>query len=203
VKNVVGVYIHIASILLLYIAAVIGRNLINENSTKEHISRVSQFVLGVLNLVIFGGYFFVFFYPGIDVVDRATGLGSMNLPIALRIILGVLFTGSGVVMYYITVDMLIKKGKGFSAYKFTEKVVAESVYKYVRNPMSVGYYLFALGFPFMFNSLYLLIITVVGFIPVQLLYVIIYEEKELKCRFKDSYYEYSRQVPRFIPHFKH
>ncbi len=195
----IGVYIHVAGILSLLIASIIGNLLINKNTSKEKISSVSQFVLIVLNLVIFGAYFLVFFVPGLDEVDKATSLDKIPVHNWLRMAVGIVLILVGIVVYYITVDLLIKRGKGFSAYKFTKNVISESIYKYVRNPMSVGYYLFALGFPFLFDSLYLLIITVIGFIPVQLLYVLIYEEKELKLRFGPSYFEYSKGVPRFFP----
>lgn len=197
----VGFYIHIGSVACLYIAALFGRLMINNESDLKKVSRVSHFVLSVLNLVIFGGYFLVFFFPGISAIHQFLGLGGLNMPFYLRVILGSFLLCAGTLMYYITVNELINRGKGFSAYKFTEKIVTESIYKYLRHPMSLGYYLFVLGFPFIFDSMYLLLITLFGFIPAQLFYVLIYEEKELELRFKNDYREYRKRVAFIIPRF--
>lgn len=197
----IGVSIHVVSVLALLVASIVGRMVIVRNPTPVVIRNTSQLVLIILNLSIFLGYFVVLLVPGLAAVNRATGLDTIPLPRALEIVLGTALVGAGCCVYYMTVSQLMNRGKGFSAYKFTENVVTDSIYRHVKNPMSVGYYLFALGVPFLTDSAYYLVVTILGFIPVQLLYVLIYEEKELELRFGVGYRDYAAGVPRFIPRF--
>lgn len=73
-------------------------------------------------------------------------------------------------------------------------------YAYVRHPLYVGNFLLGFGFSVMANRWFLILAFVVLF---YVLYVSVIdeEEKTLKSRFGDSYLEYSRNVPAFVPHF--
>lgn len=195
----IGPVIHLTSIFLLLAASVLGRVVITHKSDAQVVRNTSQIVLFILNLCIFVAYFIVLWVPGIEAIANATGLGPIPLTRMLELGLGIVLVGSGSYVYYITVSQLISQGNGFSSYKFTDQVVSDSIYRHVKNPMSVGYYLFALGMPFLLDSSYFLIVSILGFIPAQMLYVLLYEEKELSVRFGSSYKNYASDVPRFIP----
>lgn len=78
------------------------------------------------------------------------------------------------------------------------RVVATGPYRWVRNPIYIGALLVVLGEAWLFLSLPVL--AYAGAMAVLChLFVISYEERTLRRRFGDSYLEYRRTVPRWIP----
>jgi protein-S-isoprenylcysteine O-methyltransferase Ste14 len=78
------------------------------------------------------------------------------------------------------------------------ELVAVGFYRYVRNPMYFGILLILAGY-FLWFGTWALFIYVVLFFVITHLFVVLYEEPNLKRRFGVSYEEYRRQVPRWIP----
>ena len=78
------------------------------------------------------------------------------------------------------------------------RVVATGPYRWVRNPIYIGALLVVLGEAWLFMSLPLLAYAGVMAVVFHL-FVIGYEERRLRHRFGDTYLEYRRQVPRWIP----
>ena len=78
------------------------------------------------------------------------------------------------------------------------RVVAAGPYRWVRNPIYIAALLVVLGEAWLFMSLPVL--TYAGAMAVFFhLFVTGYEERKLGRRFGDSYLEYRRRVPRWIP----
>jgi len=77
-------------------------------------------------------------------------------------------------------------------------LVIRGLYRYVRNPMYVGVVLVLLGESALFRSASLLLYTAVFFLIANL-FVIVYEEPNLRARFGESYEHYRRSVARWIP----
>jgi protein-S-isoprenylcysteine O-methyltransferase Ste14 len=75
------------------------------------------------------------------------------------------------------------------------------LYKYVRNPMYVGVLLAIVGHFLWFGFWSLLIYAVLLFLAFSV-FVIFYEEPNLRQRFGKAYDEYHQRVPRWIPRFK-
>jgi protein-S-isoprenylcysteine O-methyltransferase Ste14 len=82
-----------------------------------------------------------------------------------------------------------------------KELVASGPYRYVRNPIYVGALLIFLGHFLWFGYWALLTYAMLAFIGVHL-FVLLYEEPNLKRRFGTSYEEYLKRVPRWIPRFK-
>ena len=80
-------------------------------------------------------------------------------------------------------------------------LVANGLYRYVRNPIYVGTMLFVAGHLIWFGSLALIPYLLVMFLFFHL-YVVYYEEPNLSRRFGEKYEQYQRQVPRWIPKLK-
>jgi len=79
------------------------------------------------------------------------------------------------------------------------RVVAAGPYRWVRNPIYIGALLVVLGEAWLFMSLPLL--AYAGAMAIVFhLFVTGYEERTLRRRFGDTYQEYRRTVPRWIPH---
>jgi len=71
----------------------------------------------------------------------------------------------------------------------------------MRNPMYIGVFGVLLGEIVTFRSVVLLEYAAFFCVAVQL-FVIFYEEPTLRRQFGDSYEEYRRSIPRWIPRFR-
>ncbi|MEW6201294.1 MAG: isoprenylcysteine carboxylmethyltransferase family protein [bacterium] len=79
-------------------------------------------------------------------------------------------------------------------------LVVRGLYRYIRNPMYVGIFLILIGESVFFESALLFIYSVLVLTAFNL-FVFFYEEPVLTKKFGDSYTQYCRRVPRWIPRF--
>ena len=79
-----------------------------------------------------------------------------------------------------------------------KEVVARGLYRYVRNPMYVAVLLALAGEAVLFESALLLAYAALVFTVFHLT-VVFYEEPTLRRKFGESYENYRRRVPRWIP----
>ena len=84
----------------------------------------------------------------------------------------------------------------------TEKFVKKGIRRYLRNPMSLGGYLFLVAYSIRFPSTYLLFATLIGLIPAHIFYLKTYEEKELELKFGEEYRKYKKETPFLLPKIK-
>jgi protein-S-isoprenylcysteine O-methyltransferase Ste14 len=80
----------------------------------------------------------------------------------------------------------------------TQFLVTTALHRYVRNPMYIGVALVILGEATVFRSFHVAEYAVV-MLFVAHLFVMFYEEPTLRRQFGESYDEYRRRVPRWIP----
>jgi protein-S-isoprenylcysteine O-methyltransferase Ste14 len=83
----------------------------------------------------------------------------------------------------------------------TKFLVTTALHYYVRNPMYVGVALAILGEAALFRSVHLVEYAAV-MLAIAHIFVVLYEEPTLHRQFGESYEEYRRTVPRWIPRFK-
>jgi protein-S-isoprenylcysteine O-methyltransferase Ste14 len=83
----------------------------------------------------------------------------------------------------------------------TKFLVVSGLHRYVRNPMYLGVALVILGEAGLFRAPHLAEYAVV-MLSIAHLFVIFYEEPTLHRQFGESYEQYRRTVPRWIPRFK-
>ena len=81
------------------------------------------------------------------------------------------------------------------------RLVAKGLYRYIRNPMMTGQYIFLFGVGIFFNSISLLFIFTPAFIIITIMYLKFIEEPELEKRLGSEYVEYKNKVPMFFPKF--
>jgi len=81
----------------------------------------------------------------------------------------------------------------------TEFLVAKGPYKYTRNPMIFGYIFIWIGLGFLFNSFFLLFGATSFFTIFLILFVKLWEEKNLEERFGESYNNYKKNISFLIP----
>jgi protein-S-isoprenylcysteine O-methyltransferase Ste14 len=113
--------------------------------------------------------------------------------------LGFFLILAGVASYCWCAWEFIATGKGTPApYDPPRALVARGLYRMVRNPMYVGVSAIIVGEAALFKSIALLVYAAVAMLAFHLR-VIYYEEPTLKRLFGDSWEEYRRRVPRWIP----
>lgn len=84
----------------------------------------------------------------------------------------------------------------------TKYLVTTALHRYIRNPMYVGVFLVLVGEIILFRSKTLLEYGAFFCVAVQL-FVLFYEEPTLHRQFGESYDQYRRTVPRWIPRLRH
>jgi len=141
-----------------------------------------------------------FFYPGLSHFDELFGIPSLPLkPILL--VIGILLVLPGLYLGIITNKDLLELGHGAAAFRLTQHIVELDIYKYTRNPMSLGYYLVCIGVGLIAGSTSVTLGAILGIIPAHVLFLKFFEELELELRFGTPYLEYKRRVPFLIPRF--
>ncbi len=116
--------------------------------------------------------------------------------------LGVVIFLVGAAIYFRCAWVFAVRGLGTPApIAPTKFLVTTALHRYVRNPMYIGVFMVLLGEAVMFRSAVLLEYAAFFCVPAQL-FVVFYEEPTLRRQFGESYEEYRRSVPRWIPKFK-
>ena len=83
-----------------------------------------------------------------------------------------------------------------------KRLVVRGLYRYVRNPMYLGVLTILLAWIILYQTLGLLIYTVIVFTCFNA-FVIFYEEPHLENIFGDDYLAYKLKVGRWLPRFRH
>ncbi|OGO34780.1 MAG: hypothetical protein A2Z03_07020 [Chloroflexi bacterium RBG_16_56_8] len=105
-----------------------------------------------------------------------------------------------VILFWCFWDFLVK-GRGTPApIDPPKELVATGFYRYVRNPMYVGVLLILAGHFLWFGYWNLIIYTAFAFLATHL-FVVLYEEPNLRKRFGRAYEDYLNSVPRWMPRF--
>lgn len=194
----VTVYAQVAGIAAFTVATLILGLLLRRNPSKaaaHRLSRISHaFFWGALLVPEFAG----FIWPGLTHFDEVLGVPSLPWPIA-RWLVGVPLVMFGVFFSSSSMRALKTQGSGMMAFKLTQRVVESQVYERVRNPMSLGLYLQFVGVALLVGSTWLLLGSVLLYIPAHAFNLKFFEERELSARHGPSYDEYRARVPFLIP----
>jgi protein-S-isoprenylcysteine O-methyltransferase Ste14 len=171
---------------------------LRKNPSKENAEKSSR----IMHFLFFAGQIappiFGFFYPGFRHLDELVGLQPLPWR-PLFLVVGILLAIPGFYFMGVTNKLLRALGSGTNAFILTKRVVNDDVYKRTRNPMSLGFYLLALGAAFISGSSFATLAVAVLVIPAHLLFLKYFEEKELELRFGDPYLEYKKSVPFLMP----
>jgi protein-S-isoprenylcysteine O-methyltransferase Ste14 len=117
-------------------------------------------------------------------------------------ICGALLIALGFYVIWETVSIFTDYGEGTPApWEPPKKLVALGIYRNVRNPMMIGVWCVLAGESILFRSMELLIWFLV-FYTACMVMIPLWEEKDLEKRFGESYSEYKKNVPRWIPRWK-
>jgi len=157
-------------------------------------------LLTPIGVVIFGTFTALFVFTAI-LIDKQIGLPGL-LPEGARFPVSIPMIALGVTVTAWSVFHFLKVKGTPVPFNPPPEVVKTGPYRYARNPMLTGVFLFLFGVGFSVNSVSL----VFFFTP---LYILIHvwelkeiEEPELMKRLGDEYIEYHKRTPMFIPEFK-
>jgi protein-S-isoprenylcysteine O-methyltransferase Ste14 len=115
--------------------------------------------------------------------------------------LGAVVTLVGAAIYFRCAWEFAVRGLGTPApIAPTKFLVTTALHRYVRNPMYIGVALAIAGQAALFRRLQLVEYAAVMLLIAHV-FVVLYEEPTLRQQFGDSYEEYRRSVPRWIPKF--
>jgi protein-S-isoprenylcysteine O-methyltransferase Ste14 len=139
-------------------------------------------------------------YPGLPQLDGLVGIQPLPWQ-TFFLVLGIFIAFTGLYFLGVSNKLLRALGNGANAFRLTQKIVQTDIYKYTRNPMSLGYYLWTLSLSFIFGSKLAMLVVLLGFIPAHIFFLKYFEELELELRFGEAYRQYKQKVPFLIPKF--
>jgi protein-S-isoprenylcysteine O-methyltransferase Ste14 len=126
-------------------------------------------------------------------------VGGFVRPRGMLSWLGCLLFAVGAAIYFRCAWEFAARGLGTPApIAPTKFLVTTALHRYVRNPMYLGVALAIVGEAAVFQSLHVLVYAAV-MLTIAHIFVVLYEEPTLKRQFGESYEEYRRKVPRWIP----
>lgn len=176
--------------LLLLPLVWLGRKMLNRDPTLKNAKRTTTIVHYVL-LFILGAAIF-------RAIGTYRSWPDWRLPIPSEIGL-VLVVLSGAILF-LTVANLALKGLGAPfAVALSRRLTTDWLYAYTRNPMVLASFLFFLSVGLWIQSALFLLWMLLLVIPVWLLIVKVFEERELEIRFGAPYLEYKSKTPMLIP----
>ncbi|KMP11724.1 hypothetical protein UR09_02620 [Candidatus Nitromaritima sp. SCGC AAA799-A02] len=107
----------------------------------------------------------------------------------------------GLCLCWVTVSLFTDFGEGTPApWAPPKKLVVRGIYRHARNPMMTGVWCVLTGESILFGSVPVFIWFLV-FLTACLVLIPFWEEPDLEHRFGESYHEYKKHVPRWIPRF--
>ncbi len=194
------IYLTLLGLFFFVTGVVILGAWLRKNRTKDSAEKSSRimhffFFAGLVAPPIIG-----VFHPGLTRFDALLDLPSLPWQ-PLFLALGIILAIPGLYFMGITNKLLRALGSGANAFRLTKQIVADNIYKRTRNPMSLGFYLFALALGFGSGSTFVTLAVLLGLIPAHIFFLKYFEELELELRFGESYLEYKKSVPFLIPKF--
>ena len=191
-------YLGLSGLLAFIMGAGILGVWLRKHPSKTNAERSSR----IMHFLFFAGlgtpFLIGLFYPGLTHLDELVGLRPLPWK-SMFLIVGIVLAVPGLYFLAVSNKSLRALGSGTNAFRLTKHIVEADIYKYTRNPMSLGYYLFALGVGFISGSTLVTLYVLFGLIPAHLFFLRFFEELELELRLGESYKEYKRKTPFLIP----
>jgi protein-S-isoprenylcysteine O-methyltransferase Ste14 len=194
----IALYLGVLGLFAFLIGLCILGAWLRKHPSKENAEKFNR----IMHFLFYAGlgvpFVVAFFFPGLRHLDSLVGLHPLPFQ-TLFLVVGILFGLPGLYLMGASNKSLRALGSGANAFRLTRRIVANDIYQYTRNPMSLGYYLIGLSIAFLSGSTLLTLYIVFGIIPAPLFFLKFFEEFELELRFGDSYQQYKRQVPFLFP----
>jgi protein-S-isoprenylcysteine O-methyltransferase Ste14 len=172
-------------------------NLLHRAATNTKMTRTLLTPVGV---AIFGAFTALFVFAAI-VFDRVLHLPRL-LPEGATLLLSIPVMAVGVAVTAWSAFHFLKVNGTPVPFNPPPKLVRSGPYRYARNPMLTGVFLFLFGVGFGVNSFSLVFFFTPLYVLINVWELKEIEEPELVKRLGDEYIEFRRQTPMFIPGFR-
>lgn len=194
------VFFQLYCVLSLYLVTIVGRRILNKGKGFNYTRRLARFIhpIYAFGLVGFGFSIVIMAHKSPYPLPF---LPELNISCLLSLTISRLLFLLAAVVGLPGIAGLANRRVG-PLRLMTENFVKRGIRRYLRNPMSLGGYLFLIAYSVRFPSTYLLFATLIGLIPAHIFYLKIYEEKELELKFGEDYLKYKKEVPFLLPRMK-
>jgi protein-S-isoprenylcysteine O-methyltransferase Ste14 len=189
-SNAMNLSIIVGGVLLVFPLVWLGRMLLDKKPTASRAAWITMFVHYAIGL-LFG-------MAIIRAMITHQDWSGWTLPIPVEIgLLLLIITGTA---FLLTVVNLALKGLGAPfAIALSRKLAVDWLYAWTRNPMVLAGLAFLLALGIWYQSALFVLWTLILFTPALLVFVKVYEERELEIRFGASYLEYRSRTPMLFP----
>jgi protein-S-isoprenylcysteine O-methyltransferase Ste14 len=189
-SNVMNLSIIVGGLLLVFPLVWLGRKILDRHLTTSGVAWITTFVqFAVGNL---------FAAAIIRAVTTHQDWSDWVLPVPAEI--GLLLAIIAGAAFVLTVVNLALKGFGAPFFiALSRKLAADWLYAWTRNPMALAFLAFLLSLGIWFQSVLFVLWVLILFAPALLVFLKVYEERELEYRFGASYLEYKSRTPMLFP----
>ncbi len=189
-SNAMNLSIIGGGVLLTFPVVWLGRKILDKQPTTSRAVWVTTFVHLALG--------FTLGVPIVRAVTTHQDWSGRALPVPPEIGLAlVIITGAA---FLLTVVNLALKGFGAPFFiALSQKLAADWLYARTRNPMVLAVLALFLSLGIWFQSVLFVLWALILFAPALLVFVKVYEERELEIRFGASYLEYRSRTPMLFP----
>jgi len=163
-------------------------------------TKKTRTLLTPIGVAIFGAFTALFVLAAMF-VDRVLHLPRL-LPEGVRLLLSIPVVALGVAVTAWSAFHFLKVKGTPVPFNPPPKLVRSGPYRYARNPMLTGVFLFLFGVGFGVNSVSLVFFFTPLYVLINVWELKKIEEPELVKRLGDEYVQFRRQTPMFIPWFR-
>ena len=189
-SSVVTLCVIVGGMLLVFPLVWLGRMILDRHPTTNRVTWITTLV-----------QFFVGTLLGAAIIRAVTthqDWSDWKLPVPAEI--GLLLAIGAGAAFLLTVANLALKGFGAPFFiVLSRKLAADWLYAWTRNPMALAGLALLLSVGIWFQSALFVLWVLVLFAPALLVFVKVYEERELEFRFGASYLEYKSRTPLLFP----
>jgi len=189
-SKIMNLSIIVGGILLVFPIVWLGRMILDRKPTTSRAAWITTFVHYAL-VILFGAAI-------IQAVTTHQDWPGWVLPVPTEIgLLLVIITGAAALFSVINLAL---KGLGAPfAIALSKRLAVDWMYAWTRNPMVLATLALLLSLGIWFQSVLFMLWVLILFTPALLVFVKLYEERELEIRFGASYLEYKSRTPMLFP----
>jgi protein-S-isoprenylcysteine O-methyltransferase Ste14 len=189
-STIPNLFITVGGVMVVFPVVWVGRRALDKQPTISRAVGVTTFVHYAV-----GGLFGVAIIRAVTTHQDWPGW-TLPVPVGVGSILSAV-TGLATLL---TVMNLALKGLGAPfAIALSKKLATDWLYAWTRNPMVLAVLAFLLSLGIWFQSALFVLWVLILFAPALLVFVKVYEERELEIRFGASYLEYKSRTPMLFP----
>ena len=189
-SNTMNLILIVGSVLLVFPIVWLGRVILDRQPTMSRAVWITTFVHYAVGIPF-----------GVAIIQAITTHQDwigwvLPVPTAIGLAL-VIITGATVLLT--TVNLALKGLGAPFAIALSKKLAVDWMYAWTRNPMVLAVLALLLSLGVWFQSALFVLWALFLFMPALLVFVKVYEERELDIRFGASYLEYKSRTPMLFP----